>query len=256
MIDTDVFVKREFVRIGARAAIRPSSEVSVNIRRDRRGEYFELQVPGQAVASVLDRSRSDRHLLLLIKEKEAKSRFLCGHDERHWFAAAIPESEFGITNIQKAKVALQPPMVREVALRLRPKNRMRRRNSVYVRQGEWFFVPIDDFQPDPAVVLHNEPLSRGRGKFHWMQHAFRRGGIQVYVNRDYPNGLTQAEFNELPDNLRNGRRWATMVRDAEVFAKGWVKHPDHATVVLSSWHRVVMNTETLARAMRFLAFLD
>jgi hypothetical protein len=29
-----------------------------------------------------------------------------------------------------------------------------------------------------------------------------------------------------------------MVRDPEVFAKGAVRHPDHATVVLRVWHRV------------------
>jgi hypothetical protein len=256
MVDTDVFVEREFVRIGARAAIRSSSTTSINIRRDRRGEYFELEIPGQAAAYVLDRSRADRHLLLLVKERGAKSRFLCGHDERHWFVAAIPESERGITSIQKAKFALQPLAVRELALSLRSKNRVRRHNSAFVRQGEWFFVPVADLQPNLGAMLHNEPLSRGRGKMHWMQHAFRRGGIQVYVNREFPNGLTQAEFDALPDTQRNGRRWAAMVRDAEVFAKGWVRHPDHATVVLQGWHRVFMNTETQARAMRYLVFLD
>jgi hypothetical protein len=29
----------------------------------------------------------------------------------------------------------------------------------------------------------------------------------------------------------------------EVFAKGAVRHPDHATVVLRVWHRVAVNTE-------------
>ena len=35
-----------------------------------------------------------------------------------------------------------------------------------------------------------------------------------------------------------------------------VRHPDHETVTLNSWHRVLMNTENRSMAMRFLAFLD
>jgi hypothetical protein len=252
----DVFVEREFVRIGARAAIRPASALSIDVRRDRLGEYFELQIPGPATTLVLDRSRLDRHLLLLVKEQGAKSRFLCGHDERHWFVAAIPEAEFGVTNIQKAKVALQPPLVREVARSVRSKHRMRRRNSAFVRQGEWFFVPVADLQPPRASVLHTEPLRRGRGKSHWMERAYRRGGVTVYVSRQFPNGLTQQEFDALAEDERGRQRWETMVRDAEVFARGRVTHPDHATVVLNDWHRVFMNTESRARAMRHVAFLD
>ena len=76
MVDTNVFVEREFVRIGARATVRPSSNVSINIRRDGRGEYFELEIPVQAAASVLDRSKADRHLLLLVKEPGSSNR-LC-----------------------------------------------------------------------------------------------------------------------------------------------------------------------------------
>ena len=252
----DVFVEREFVRIGARAAIRPASALSINVRRDRLGEYFELQIPGPARALVLDRSRLDRHLLLMVKEQGAKSRFLCGHDERHWFVAAIPESEFGVTNIQKAKVALQPPIVREMARSLRSKHRMRRRNSAFVRQGEWFFVPVADLQPQASSVLRNERLSRGRGKSHLMERAYRRGGVAVYVSRHFPNGLTQQEFDALAEDERSSQSWSNMVRDAEVFAMGRVTHPDHATVVLDGWHRVFMNTESRARAMRRVAFLD
>jgi hypothetical protein len=47
-----------------------------------------------------------------------------------------------------------------------------------------------------------------------------------------------------------------MTRDARVFVKGKIRHPDHATLVLPYWHQVFMNTETRARAMREVAFLD
>ena len=52
------------------------------------------------------------------------------------------------------------------------------------------------------------------------------------------------------DNFRS------VARIAEVFAKGAVRHPDHATIVLRDWHRVLMNTEHQAAAMQHVAFLD
>jgi hypothetical protein len=47
-----------------------------------------------------------------------------------------------------------------------------------------------------------------------------------------------------------------MRRDAFVYVRGRIRHPDHRTVVLHGWHRVVMNTESQSKAMRNVAFLD
>jgi len=47
-----------------------------------------------------------------------------------------------------------------------------------------------------------------------------------------------------------------MVRNARVYVKGAIRHPDHATIHLPYWHQVVMNTETQSRAMAEVAFLD
>jgi hypothetical protein len=104
----------------------------------------------------------------------------------------------------------------------------------------------------------NEPLSRGRGKPHIMELAYGTGGEVVYVNRQHPQGITEARFRRLPEQRR--QRYASqshaMVRDSELFAKGAVRHPDHATIVLREWHRVLMNTEHQAAAMQHVAFLD
>jgi len=59
---------------------------------------------------VVDVDRSDRHLLLLVRDGEEKSKFLCGHDDRHWFVAAVPEDARGVTGV--AAAALQPQLVR------------------------------------------------------------------------------------------------------------------------------------------------
>jgi hypothetical protein len=47
-----------------------------------------------------------------------------------------------------------------------------------------------------------------------------------------------------------------MRRDALVYVKGTIRHADHATITLNGWHRVVMNEERKAKAMRNVAFLD
>jgi hypothetical protein len=41
-----------------------------------------------------------------------------------------------------------------------------------------------------------------------------------------------------------------------VFPKGAVRHPDHATIRVAGWHRVLMNTEQGALAMRHVTFTD
>jgi hypothetical protein len=184
-----------------------------------------------------------------------KSKFLCGHDERHWFVAAVPEAARGVSGVAAAKAALQPPAVRELVERTRPKDPFRRRNAAYVRQGEWFFVPAAIDPPD-SLVLRDEPLSRGRGRAHVMQFAYRRGGHVVYVNERHPTGISEARYERLTPDQRRSGSWRRMVRDPEVYAKGAVRHPDHATIHLGDWHRVLMNTEQGAQAMRHVVFID
>ncbi len=50
--------------------------------------------------------------------------------------------------------------------------------------------------------------------------------------------------------------WQMMLRNPEVYVRGRIRHPDHKTIELHGWHRVVMNTESQAKAMRNVAFLD
>jgi hypothetical protein len=66
---------------------------------------------------------------------------------------------------------------------------------------------------------------------------------------DQPRGVRGSH----PGEQRN---WSLQVRDPEVYAKGSVRHPDHATVHLDGWHRVSMNTEQHARAMQQVVFID
>jgi hypothetical protein len=254
-------LERRFATIGARLSLpeRPwRGAPRIDVRSDRRGEFFDISFGrGHATeVEVVDVRPRDRHLLLLVRNGERKSKFLCGLDERHWFVAAVPEGARGVTGVAAAKAALQPQAVRELVARRRPKDAFRRRNAAYVRQGEWFFVPATGIVPADALVLRDEPLTRGRGRPHVMQFVHRRGGDVVYVNRRHPTGISEARYARLTSSERRSGGWMGMVRDPEVYAKGTVRHPDHATIRLVDWHRVLLNTEQGARAMRHVAFID
>ncbi len=263
---------KHFMAMGADLEIVGDGEgiPRIDVRRDRRGERFALIYPsaeprfrqmasvGEGLASleVLDVDRAGRHLLLLMRQDKVKSKFLCGHDERHWFVAAIPERAGGVTGVDSAKAALQPSTVRDQASRLKKRKRHSRKNAAFVRQGEWFFTPAPDVKVDPALILKNEPLTRGRGsKPHTMSEAYRTGGTTVYVHRSKaPEGITKKSYDRLSADERSG--YSAMRQDPELYCRGTVRHADHATITLGSWARVTMNTESQSRAMAHVAFLD
>ncbi len=95
-----------------------------------------------ALVTTLHEREADRHLLRLVRDGKDKSKFLCGHDERHWFVAGIPESA-PVGTVRQAKEALKPAeaLSAQAGKRLRAKARKRRKNAAFVRQGEWFFLP-------------------------------------------------------------------------------------------------------------------
>ena len=263
---------RKFRRMGARVKVErvsaaspflPESPVSIDIRRDAEGEYFSLRVPVNEgpIVDAIDVQPRRRHLVLMVADPARagdKQKFLCGHDERAWFVAAVPESA-AVSTVQTAMEALRPPLVRAslVKNRVKPKDCDRRRNRGYVRQGEWFFVPAPNVAPPANLVLRDEPLRRGAGKPHRTEFLYRQGGTLVYVHPRRPNGLTAGQYRKhLQKHPEDRAGWSPMQRNPEVYVKGRVAHADHKTIVLNGWHRVVMNTETEARAMRSVAFLD
>jgi hypothetical protein len=236
--------------------------VRIDIRKDGDGEYFDVRHRTDVRVDVVDVRPKDRHLLLMARApghgrtQDLNSKFLCGHDERAWFVAAVPETARA-RDVQTAKDALKPQAVWDAIRKhgVRPDHRDRRRTSAFVRQGEWFFIPRPALQVNPNLVLRDEPIRRGAGKPHRCQSLYRTGGELVYVDARHPNGVTEDEFRRLPTEERS-RLWRTMRRNARVFVRGTVRHPDHATIRLDCWHEVVMNTETQAEAMREVAFLD
>ncbi len=225
----------------------------LDIRNDRKGEYFELllfPVPGELF--IVDFRPNERPLLLMAKfPREAlesgadrRAKFLCGHDERHWFSAGVDPNA---RNVADAMQSLKPEHVNEKESRygVKARNLHRRRNGARIRQGEWFFIPAPDLNVDPNRVRSPEPIVRGRGKAHMADEGYQLGGERVYVTRQFPNGLTESEYAEYLAENRDAKNWnwRVMTRDAEVYVRGRVRHPDHATVVLNGWHQVLPNEE-------------
>jgi hypothetical protein len=266
-------LQKQFERMGARLKVSVRSTVrrtrftgfAVDIGRDGRGPFFDVTLGKDAEREleVLDVQPGQRHLLLLVREpnghREEKHKFLCGHDERDWFAAAVPETS-GVATVRTAMEALKPVEVLAAQAKkgLKTRQRNRRHNKAFIRQGEWFFIPEPDLFVNPELVLTHEPLARGRGKPHWAEFLYRKGGVNVYVCSEHPQGISEQTYRQViaenPAKKRLG--WRLMQRDASVYVCGRVRHPDHKTVKLNGWHKVVPNTESQAASMRHLAFLD
>src|SRR5688572_15853405 len=98
-------LERQFARIGARAKVHSdlrrirNGVVSIDIGRDRAGEFFDIALAPASAPElrVIDAQPRSQHLLLLSEQSDGKHKFLCGHDERHWFVAAVPERA-GVSN--------------------------------------------------------------------------------------------------------------------------------------------------------------
>jgi len=283
-------VARWFASIGARVELgemtigpeaRVDNPLTVDVSPSRRGETFRLLLnPERSVELLLAHAEPRRrHLLLLVRDegplrkplaRPVCSRYLCGHDERHWFAAAVPERAPAAT-VRQAMAALRPVQVRWSLFRngVRTQDHDRRRNRGYLRQGEWFFVPLPRFRPRDGTVHRDEPLQRGSGKPHVAQELFREGGMWLYLpaypvpapewdGPDPNRGLTEVQLvrfrRRFPEFANHPWRHGRL--DPTAYARGRITHPDHRTLVLPFWHQVVPNTESEARAGQNLAFLD
>jgi hypothetical protein len=176
-------------------------------------ELFSLRYPhgDTIVAEAIDVHPPLRHLVLDVTgdRMPVSGRFLCGHDERHWFVASLPFHRRTQT-VRRAMETLKPPEVlREQSRKGVRHRRHRRRTAAYIRQGEWFFLPRPKMHVPVSAIVRNSELVRPGGKPHRVEQLF------------------QSEDGTL------------------TFVRGNVSHPDHATIHLDGWHRVLRNTEAL-----------
>lgn len=280
-------LSRHFEKIGARLRVESEEETSrflrwrepytLDVEESKRGskeETYLLRVRSSAIdslqISVLDVRPQLRHLLLMARPLvetppdrspiilAEQSRLLCGHDERHWFVAAVKNGAGAPTRVDEAMESLKPDGVitRQHRAGVRLKDWHRRKNAGFVRQGEWFFLPEPDLVfSKNAVIYTDEPIRRSSGnKPHIVEELMRDGGEAVYVCDNYPRGVSESRYHQILKTKSEARsfNWQPMRRNPTVYARGRVRHADHATLFLPCWHRVRMNGEILSARVAFL----
>ncbi len=258
-------IERSFGRIGARLKVFDRLPdwrgAGINIRTDNHGEFFDIGVQaGDRVEYEVLNIRPDiKHLLLMSRGEFSKSKFLCGHDERHWFVSAVPDGS--VRHVRDAMEALQPLELRQSVRRRvkRLKNRLRRKNKAFVRQGEWFFVPDRLWDVNPNLVRKDEPISRGRGgKPHMCEYLYYFGAGMVWVSEYFSHGVTYETYRHFLKTDKDAAdwNWRSGMRLPTLYVRGRITHPDHKTIVLAGWHRVVVNTEYEAPWANSVLYLD
>ena len=240
------------------------TDYSLDIQRDGKGEFFELRVPTHLSdtldVTVMQSEPKQRHLLLFVRkpgDKPQLDRFLCGHDEREWFVAAVPG---GASSVRQAMDALQPAPVRQALAshKVSTNKRYSRKNRAFRRQGEWFFVPEPTMVVIPSWCCAMSRFAAG------LESPHGGAACSAVVAKPFtcPSSTRtvscRTEYKRLLKSDPSAARWGwrVMRRNTGVYARGAVSHGDHATITLPFWHRVMMNTETQSRTMANVAFLD
>lgn len=227
----------------------------LDIAIDKLGEHFRMVVaPVSLDFSILQSRKDERHLLLFADGRRAggaKERLLCGHDERHWFVAAVGEP---VSTIMAARKALLPRDLRHAGLN---KTTLKSRyNEVFKRQGEWFFVPVTDAalldQISRSPVHRDEPIQRGRNnKPHKCDLLVRFGGTAVVLYKGAEYSQREWADKQREPGFKLTGRVENRVKDMAVYVRGGIRHKDHATIVLDGWHQVLLNGEIVSSNVTF-----
>lgn len=155
------------------------------------------------------------------KTRGSVRHYLLGVDERQLFIAELPKA---VTSVAEAHRSLKSNTVTFAEGRAGGKT---------LRQGEWFFVEATEEEKESiSRAIKNNKLSvvskgnigrltgaRPGGKAHIAQEAVVVGG-----------------------GPRLAHDFSVRARP-EVFVRGNISHPDHATVHLHQWRRVLKNAE-------------
>lgn len=205
----NAMLEQAFSEIGAGLEWDRGRGFEIDILSRQGAERYRIQEPwgNPLELEVTDVSPHLRHLVLDVTGTSS-GRYLCGHDESHWFVAGLVRNRRSGT-VRGAMESLKPiEVLREERRKgVKPACGLRR-NAVFIRQGEWFFLPRPKMCVSPLAVERNGELVRDARKPHRVD--------ELYSNRDQD----------------------------ETFVRGRVRHVDHETLHLDVWHRVVGNTET------------
>ena len=150
----------------------------------------------------------------------AKRHYLCGIDERGYFASQLPKP---VTTVRDAHEVLKSRSAKKAG-----------KKDKITRQGEWFFVPI--------TASERKTLDEGlRTK---MLAIAKNTSIALTLQVAGGNPHTCSEIVAIdhgPVSKKDPRRG----RKKTAYVRGKIKHREHATIEFFDWHRVERNTEVL-----------
>ena len=103
-------IQDAFKAIGAEAIVETAGNAfEIDVRQNGNREVYQLKYPtGDTVlAEALDVKPKQRHLVLDVSgwRLPIGGRYLCGHDEQHWFVASLP-FDIRTTTVRGAMEAL------------------------------------------------------------------------------------------------------------------------------------------------------
>jgi hypothetical protein len=135
---------------------------------------------------------------------------LVGRDERQLFMCELPRP---CTTVRQAHDALRTP-----AARSRSRSALERP----VRQGEWFFIVVTTAESDELekAILGNRVIIRKKAS----------------INSVIPRTGKPHIADEIAVQVLAGG-------DTRVYVRGGVRHPDHKTIHIDQWRRVIRNLE-------------
>ena len=168
------------------------------------------------------------------------------------FVFNLKHRSWTIVEVELARHSLHDhinPQVTRFAV-ARKKNRNKRKNEAFRRQGEWFFIPLPNFEPPRgAHVGRNEPLQRdGNSKPHICEELYQSRGKTIMTHREHaPKGISIDQYNSLERKVRQAGGWRRQSRVSRAYVRGKVRHPDHHTITLPGWHEVMLNREGAVR---------
>ena len=144
--------------------------------------------------------------------------FLCGMDEAHLFIALLPEPA---KTVREAHEALCDARVGELE---------EEAPAPTVRQGEWFFVALPEAKAREVAYLARKVF-----------RVFRRVGIAEAARIRRVGRAHVADEVLVVPGVPSPRG----AGEDRIYARGAVRHPDHATVVFDAWRRVIPNREAI-----------
>ena len=222
--------------------------ISLDVRDDRKGEFFEIaRQPGvDPEVAVLDVQPADRHLLLLVREGGEKQKFLCGHDERHWFVAAIPETA-PVGTVRRPRRRSSPPRSRPPrpgrGSGPRPATAARTPPTAARASGSSSRSPASPWTRSWSCATSRSPGQRRQAALgRVLLPDGRRDGLRLLPapQRRHRGAVPRQILAGSPK--AKGVGLAGHAAESGVYVRGRVRHADHETITLHGWHRVLIVT--------------